>query len=289
MNRDEALINFKNVLTIRNLSPHTIVMYEMYLRHFFDWGGLEDVSGYELTHAQSYIKLMLDRGDAPSSINTCLCAIRYFYEAVLLKVYTRKQFPNLTFKENMPYLFSKEELIELLDTNDLRVKLIILLGIDSGFRASEVAHLKIGDVDAKSMTITIRNSKRGKTRKVKMSKAILETLRLYFSVYGDKDNWSSDDFIFKSPKRNSCINVDTVHRWFKSYIKEKSFYKEDISYHDLRHSFATNMLENGCDIFLLKKLLGHNSLISTARYIHYTTKDVETSFSLSDKLGFYHG
>lgn len=289
MTREEAVVKFNNVLTIRNLAKHTLTMYEMYLNHFFDWLDIEDVSGIDLSDAQNYTLMMLERGDAPSSINTCLCALRYFFEAVLSKVYTRKQFPHLKFSEDIPYLFSKEEIKELLNTDDIRIKLIILLGIDCGFRASETAHIRIGDVDVSKMLLTIPNSKRGRTRKVKLSKAVLETLRSYFKEYGDSNNWNNDDYLFKRYSQRysgSPISTATVHKWFRDYIKEKSFYSEKISYHDLRHSFATNMLENGCDIFLLKKLLGHSSLTSTSRYIHYTTTDIENSFSLSDTFGF---
>ena len=287
MNKDEAIACLNKALTIRNLSNHTITMYDMYLRHFLDHCNKEDVSNLELKDAQDYCLMMIDRGDAPSSINTCMCALRYFYEAVLSKTYTRKQFPNLKFSESVPHLFSNEQILELLNTDDTRIKLIVLLGLDCGFRASETAHIRIGDVDVKKMIITIPDSKRNKTRRVKLSNSVLMALRNYYKVYGDGPNWSSDDYLFKSSHDLSkSVTVTTIHMWFKNYLKTKSFYSKDISYHDLRHSFATKMLEMGVDIFLLKKLLGHSSLASTSRYIHYTTKDIETTFSLSEKLGF---
>lgn len=287
MNKDEAIVLLNKTLTIRNLSKHTITMYDMYLRHFLDYCKKDDVKEVELKDAQNYCLMMLNRGDSPASINTCMCALRYFFETVLFKVYTRKQFPNLKYGESIPYLFSNKEIFELLDTDDTRMKLIVLLGIDCGFRASEVAHLRIGDVDVDKMTITIPNSKRNKTRKVKLSKSVLEALRNYYKVYGDGANWSKNDYLFKSSHNlSNPVTVNTIHTWFKNYLKTKSFYHKDISYHDLRHNFATKMLEMGVDIFLLKKLLGHSSLASTSRYIHYTTKDIETTFSLSEKLGF---
>lgn len=287
MNKDEAIACLNKTLTIRNLSKHTIKMYDMYVRHFLDYYKLEDVSLLELKQAQDYCLMMLNRGDAPSSINTCMCALRYFFEAVLSKTYTRKQFPNLKFNESVPHLFSNEQILELLNTDDTRIKLIILLGLDCGFRASETAHIRIGDVDVKKMIITIPDSKRNKTRRVKLSNSVLIALRNYYKVYGDGPNWSKDDYLFKSSHDLSkSVTVNTIHIWFKTYLQTKSFYSKDISYHDLRHSFATKMLEMGVDIFLLKKLLGHSSLASTSRYIHYTTKDIETTFSLSEKLGF---
>lgn len=287
MNKDEAIVNLNRTLTIRKLAGCTVIMYDMYVRHFLDYCNKDDVTTLKLEDAQEYCLMMLNRGDAPSSINTCMCALRYFYETVLYKTYTRKQFPNLKYSESIPYLFSKEEIHELLNTTDTRIRLIILLGIDCGFRAGETARIRIGDVDVKRMIITIPNSKRGKTRYVKLSNSVLMALRSYFKVYGDPKRWSKDDYLFKSPRNlNKHIDVNTIRSWFKEYLKTKSFYSKKITYHNLRHSFATKMLEMGCDIFLLKKLLGHSSLASTTRYIHYTTKDVESTFSLSEKLDF---
>ena len=114
---------------------------------------------------------------------------------------------------------------------------------------------------------------------VKLSQACLDALRKYWLLY------KPDDYFFPGKKENRHIATATVNDWFNQYIKKFSFYNKSIHYHSLRHTFATNMLENGCDIFLLKKLLGHDSLQSTARYIHMQVSDIESAFSLSDVWG----
>lgn len=285
MNKDEAVERYNKVLTIRNLRPRTISVYNSHLNRFLNWTGKDDVSSIELSTIQDYAYYLLKNGNSPSDVNVAECAIRYFYEAVLGKHISRLQLPKLKYTETDPYIFSREEIKELLNTDDVRMKLLILLGLDCGLRSSEAMHLRIKDVDTQKMTIYIYNSKGGKSRLVKMSKAVRNALREYAKVYFSLRKWDKDDYVFPGhfKDRKASVTQGVLCRWFKEYLQTKSLFNgKNITYHDLRHTFATNMLENGCDVFLLKKLLGHSTFASTSKYIHYTTRDIETAFSLSD-------
>lgn len=279
MTREEALQQLELVLRLRNLSSSTINMYQFFVRHFIDFTGKEEMNDLTLRDIQDYTLMMIERGDNAQSINGVICAVRYLYEAVLDKVYTRRQFPHLRYTHPDPFVFSKEMIRELLNTSDCRIRLIILLGVDCGFRAAEVARLRISHIDSKNNLITIYQSKRNKTRVVKLSQACLDALRKYWLLY------KPDDYFFPGRNNNSHIATQTVHDWFQKYIRQFPFYDKSMHYHSLRHTFATNMFDNGCDIFLLKKLLGHDSLQSTARYVHMRVSDIEAAFSLSDVWG----
>ena len=287
MTKEEGLEKLKLMLEIRGLAVQTRKNYKSAVVQFIDFTGKEDLNDITLSDCQNYIAHMIKKGYKPRSINTNLCAVRYFTEAVLNTIYSRRQFPNIIYGDDQAeYELTVEDVRKLLDTDDIRMKLIVMLGADTGLRIQEVPNLKIGDVDIQNMTILISDSKRHKTRRVKLSERLLEMFREYWKVYGTKE-WSKDDYIFKSPHNgHDRINTNTVSHWFKEYINKKGFQNKKITYHSLRHFFATSMIENGCDIFLLKKLLGHASFSSTSRYLHYTTKDVENALSLSKKLKF---
>ena len=290
MTKDEAMESFNKVLYIRNLSERTINIYNHQLSKFFDWADKEDVSLIDLSTIQNYAYYLLKKGNTPSDVNVAECAIKYFYEAILGKYISRLQLPKLKYTQNEPCIFSKEEIKELLNTKDVRIKLIVLLGLDCGLRESDTRNLRICDVDTKKMTISINNSKGKKCRTVKMSNTLLEVFREYSKVYFSLREWEDDDYVFPSQckEKKAPVSLGQVGKWFTDYVKEKNFSNDKhITYHALRHTFATNMLENGCNVFLLKKLLGHSTFSSTSRYIHYTTKDVEESFSLSDVMNFY--
>lgn len=289
MTKDEAIESFNKVLFIRNLSERTIKNYNNQLTRFINWTNKEDVSEIDLSTIQNYAYYLLKKGNTPSDVNVAECAIKYFYEAVLGKSISRLQLPKLKYTQSEPYIFSKDEIKELLSTKDVRLKLIILLGLDCGLRESDSRNIRICDVDTKKMTISIINSKGRKCRVVKMSDMLLKALREYSKVYFSLRGWENDDYVFPShyKDKKAPVGIGQLGKWFTDYVKEKNFSKgKHITYHALRHTFATNMLENGCDVFLLKKLLGHNTFVSTSRYIHYTTKDVEESFSLSDVMSF---
>ena len=277
MNKDEALMRFGYVMKLRNLSPHTIKMYTYYISEFLDSTGKSDVTKCDLSDAQSFIIQLTDeRGYKPLSANVVISAVRYFFDAVLNRVFSRRQFPNLIYPGFDPFLFDKDQIIQLLSTNDIRMRLVILLGIDCGLRVSEVASLSVSDVDSKRMVIHIRDSKRHKSRNVKLSSACLSALRHYWLLYRPAY------YLFPCKYQNTHVSPATVNYWFKKYVKTFDFYSDNIHFHSLRHSFATNMLDNGCDPLVLKKLMGHSSFTSTSRYIHLSSKAVEMSFSLSD-------
>lgn len=280
MLKDDALNQFVFLMKFRNLSQNTITMYEFYISRFIDFIQKDDISSFDLKDAQNFVLMMKERGDNPQSINVVICAIRYFYETVLDMPLLRRQFPNIRYTEKDPLLFTKDQIISLLDNAfDVKTRVLLLLGIDCGFRAREVVNLRISDIHSDTMTISINNSKRNKSRLVKLSPACLDALRTYWKVYKPKD------YFFPSRDGSSHAHVACVHYHFRTYLKQFSFYSDDFHYHSLRHTFATNMLENGCDVFLLKKLLGHSSFSSTARYIHMTTGDIQNTVSLSQVWG----
>lgn len=280
MNRDEALMQFERVMKLRNLSQNTVKMYLYYLSEFFEYIGKDDITQCDLSNAQTFVIHMIeDRGYQPLSTNVVIGAIRYFFDSVLNVVFSHRQFPNLLYPQFNPFLFTREQILALLETNDVRLRLIILLGIDCGMRVSEVASLRICDIDSKNMLIHIHESKRRKSRSVKLSDACLLALRKYWLLYRPKQ------YLFPGKDSRSHVITNTVRNWFNCHVRKFDFYTGEIHFHSLRHTFATNMLDNGCDIFLLQKLMGHASLASTARYVHLSTRAVELSFSLSEIWG----
>lgn len=280
MLKDDALIEFQSLMEFRNLSPVTVKMYSFYVEKFIDFSQKSDIHDISIQDARDYILSLKHDGLEPQSLNVIMCGIRYFFETVLDSDVPRRKLPNIRYTQKDPLLFSKEQIACLLDSAvDLRVRTILLLGIDCGFRSKEIVNLKVSDIHSDNMTISIHNSKRNKSRTVKLSQLCLDTLRAYWKVY------RPSDYFFVGRDGSSPANVNFVHYHFKAYLKQFSFYSDDFHFHSLRHTFATNMLENGCDIFLLKKLLGHSSFSSTARYIHMTTSDIQNCFSLSDKWG----
>lgn len=284
MNKDEALKLYEDKMSFRNLSPKTINMYKFYLGKYFDSIGKEDIFTLTIDDAVRYVADLKNSGKFKSqSLNLIISTIRCFNELVLDINVSRSKFPLVKFKQNQISIFSDEEIQLLLNHADLRLKTMIFLGIDCGLRVSEVANLKISDIHSKEGFILIRESKRGKSRKVKLSDQCLHILRQYWKVY------RPIDYFFPSPQKNKegqPIVHQCINHLFRDLLKKVNLSEKNYCFHSLRHTYATHMLEDDCDIFLLKKLLGHDSFSSTARYVHFTSHDIKSSFSPSDKRGY---
>ena len=282
MNKDEALNKFTYMMEYRNLSSNTIHMYQWYLSQMFDFYHLEDVSILNVSMAQNYV-VHMKKTYAPTSLNAIISAIRYFFDVVLETPLSRRQFPNILYDPVEINVFTDEQIHLLLDTNDVRLRVFLLLGLDAGFRVGEVARLRVKDIDSNNMLLSIHKSKRGKSRKVPLSNALLNALRKYWIVYRPDKN----GYLFPSVRLNSktpYINQNYINNIFKEHIKQFDFYIPSMRFHNLRDTYATLMLKNGCNIFSLKKLLGHSSFSATSRYIKYDISDLTQAPVLSSLM-----
>ena len=250
MNKDEALNKFTFMMEYRNLSSNTVNMYQYYLSQMFDFHQLEDVSILDVSMAQKYV-VHMKQTYAPSTLNLIISAIRYFFDVVLETPLSRRQFPNILYDPVEITVFTEEQIHLLLDTKDVRLRVFLLLGLDAGLRVGEVARLKVSDIDSKNMLLYIRDSKRGKSRKVPLSNALLNALRKYWIVYRPDKN----GYLFPSVNpgsKNPYINQNYINELFRKHIKQFSFYVPPMRFHNLRDTYATLMLKNGCNIFSLK-------------------------------------
>lgn len=283
MNKDEALNKFTFMMAYRNLSPNTIHMYKWYLSRMFDFYQLEDVSDFDVKTVQNYV-VHLKQTYAPASLNAVISAVRYFFDVVLETPLSRRQFPNILYDPVEINVFTNDQIHLMLDTNDVRLRVFLLLGLDAGLRVGEAARLRVKDIDSKNMLLCIHKSKRGKSRKVPLSNTLLKALREYWLVYKPDKN----GYLFpavKSNSKNPYMNQNYISAIFRNHIKQFDFYNSSLRFHNLRDTYATFMLKNGCDIFTLKKILGHSSFSSTARYIKYDTSDLAQAPALSSLIG----
>lgn len=280
MNRDQAFAKIERNMLYKGNSPSTIKMYQFYLNHLFDYFNKDDISLITPDDCVDFIIYLKQNGHyAHSSLNLMIASYRYFFEVVLDHPLTHRQLPSLNLDVKDFPIFEPSEIQLLLHHADIKMKAMIVLGFDCGLRVSEVAKLKYTDIDSENMLIKIHNSKRGQSRSVKLSPFVLETLRTYWKIYRP-----STDYFFTRKDHSDAINPTTINNSFRVLLTKTGLREKGVRFHSLRHTYATMMLKHGCDPFLLRKLLGHKSFSSTARYIHMDTTDISTSFSISDKM-----
>jgi site-specific recombinase XerD len=219
-------------------------------------------------------KLQLSENTLHSRTN----AMKFYYEQVLKREKFFWEIPRAKKRLILPKVISEEKIIAgLLAVENIKHKTLLLLAYSAGMRISEVIKLKITDINSERMQITITAAKGKKDRIVTLSSTILKLLREYYKVYKPK-NW-----LFEGQTKKEHYSARSAQLVFKAAYKDLGL-PPSISFHSLRHSYATHLLENGTDIAYIQKLLGHNDIKTTLRYTHVSIKDISKIESPLDKI-----
>lgn len=198
-----------------------------------------------------------------NQIHSRLNALKFYYEKVLMQESFFFDIPRPKKASSLPKVFSTNEIKRLFQvTTNLKHLLILKMGYGLGLRVSEIAALKIGNIDSDRMLVHIQDAKGKKDRYVPLPHTILEELRTFYKEY------KPVVYLFETRPKNA-ISVRTIQMIFK-IAKDKANIKKTVGVHGLRHSYATHLLEYGTDMSIIQKLLGHNSVKTTTVYAKVT-------------------
>jgi len=262
----EQLDKVRLELEIRNYSIKTIKSYLICLKYYFKYIGKDYLIVNE-DNIRRFILELKSRNKAPQTINLYLNAIKFYYRDVLKKSQKIEvKYSKKTLK--IPVVLTKAEINRIIGLiNNKKHKLLISLSYAAGLRVSEVINLKTKDIDLESLTIHIKNAKGKKDRLTVFSDKIRPSLKGIIILK------NKDDLVFES-ERGGQLSERTVQMVFEKALV-KSGIKKDASFHSLRHSFATHLLENGVDVRYVQELLGHANIRTTQIYTHVTNPSVK--------------
>lgn len=249
---------FKNKLSFKNYSNKTIDVYVSYLLKFLNENKIYDP--YQLTTKELNDYLMNYNYSSISQQNQIISSLKLFYKLVLNKSpkhLCKIERPRA--EKKIPQVIDNEFLLKKIsEIKNLKHKSIIALAYSTGIRVSEIINLKIEDIDSKRMIIHIKQAKGRKDRIVPLSNKILDLLRNYFKLYRPKQ------YLFNGQNKLQ-YSVNSCNKIVKKYLGD------DYHFHLLRHSSATTLLENGTDLVIIQKLLGHTNVKTTEIYTHVST------------------
>lgn len=274
----QLLEKMKMDLALRGYSPRTQKTYlqnvNQFSNHFAKPPELlntADIREY-LYHCISVRNLSC------SFVNTAYSSIKFFFETTLGREWNMKNIPRTKQSKKLPVALSLDEVKMIFDlTSNLKHKAILMTTYSAGLRVSEVANLKISDIDSANMQIRIRQAKGDKDRYTLLGQSNLLMLREYFKVYRPT-NW-----LFPNELTLRPLSVRTVQKVFQD-AKDRCNITKDVSIHSLRHSFATHLLKSGVDLVYIQKLLGHTNIQTTSIYLHLAGKDILNIVSPLDSL-----
>lgn len=251
-------------MDLRGMSLNTKKTYLLHVKHLSEHFGKP---AEQLGEAE--IRKFLHHGIAVRKLSSsyvivCYSALKFFFTNTLGREWDKKNLPRIKRKKKLPQILSKEEILLLFDaTNNIKHRAVLMTAYGAGLRVSELAKLKIADIDSKNMQIFIRQGKGQVDRFSILSVANLAVLRKYYKQYHPK-GW-----LFPGQYPTKAISTHSLRLVFQ-YAKRKVGIKKKVSIHSLRHSFATHLLEDGVDICHIQKLLGHKSVSTTCKYLHLT-------------------
>ena len=266
----------------RNYSEITTRKYLQYVtafaRHF---GKPPDQLGpNELRSYQAY--LLQERKVKPGTAVNCVAALRFFFIKTLKRHQFREFLPYPKDRRRLPTVLSPEEVSRLINAAGTLFRRTLLMTLyGTGMRRSELAHLKVGDIDSQRMIIRVVAGKGGKDRDLPLSPTLLETLREYW-------RWRKPK-LYMFPTRTLGRRLDqpisdkTV--WIAcSEAARRAGINKRVTPHTLRHSWATHLLEAGTDLRTIQVLLGHGDLETTAQYLHLSQRHLQMVTNPLDTL-----
>jgi integrase/recombinase XerC len=271
----------------KRYSSHTVTAYQNDLNQFYDFLAktydVKDIAEVNHLYIRSWIVSLMESKITPRSINRKITTLKTYYKFLLregiveqnpmikiLSPKTSKRLPVFVDKGTMDHLLDHVEFGE--DFMGLRDKFILELFYATGMRLAELVGLKVNSIDLFNNNLKVLG-KRNKERIIPFSVPMKSLIIKYLELKKGDDLMKQTDYLFLN-KYGKQISREQVQVLVKKYLSMVTTLDKK-SPHVLRHSFATNMLNNGAEINSVKELLGHASLAATQVYTHNTIEKLK--------------
>jgi integrase/recombinase XerD len=273
---------FIQALSVRGYSAGTQRTYVSYVAKLADHyhRSPDRLSAQEI---QDYLYYLLrERHYAQSSLGGAVGALRFFYRHVLNWPEDQifRDLPRSKQPKRLPQVFSRQEIERLFSIPypNPRHRTFLMTVYGAGLRVAEACHLQLEHLESQRGLIRVVQGKGGKDRYTLLSERLLAELRAYWRVYRPS-RW----LFTKARDPQQPMDTDSGATIFYSAVQRAGLpHKGGI--HTLRHTFATHLLENGADLPMVQRLLGHAHLEQTAVYLHVRQERMQQTRSPLDLL-----
>ena len=220
---------------------------------------------------RDFVLILIDRGLSPSSTNSTLSALRFLYIETLGCPDRVAGVRNRKLPSRLPRSMTEQEVERLiLATPDLQHRAAFVTAYGAGLRISETVTVKIGDIKSDKKCLHIPSGKGGTERMAPLADGVIHYLRSYFkNIWPQPASW-----LFYGASPDEPMPAQALHRAFKK-ARERVGIAPCHSFHSLRHSAATHLLERGGNIEVIRDALGHRSADTTRGYARATGKMFE--------------
>ena len=250
-------------MQFRNYSERTIVTYSRLLANVEKSYNLP-LDSITADQIKSYLhQRIINDGVSISSINQTISAFKILQVDILGRSWERINIKRPRRVKKLPVVLSLGEVQQLIEaTANIKHKAIMMLTYSAGLRRAELQQILPSAIDSKRMMVHVVQGKGKKDRYTILSHKALEVLRLHYKMNRPKH------FLFEAQGNEDKPLADQTLNTIVKKCAAKAGINKRISFHTLRHCFATHLLEQGVNIRLIQQFLGHTSLKTTAGYLH---------------------
>ncbi len=261
---------FKAEMKSRGFSRRTVISYIFHVSRFLDEAGTE--SPAEIV--QQYFISISEKLD-PRTVNLRISAVKFFYKEVLGKElrinYMKKP-------KRLPEVLTKEEVARMINSiSNTKHRLLAETIYGCGLRVSEAIKLRKEDVRFAEGVIFVRQGKGRRDRAVTLPASASKRLEAYINSRND-----TNPYVFDS-NRGGHLTTMSVQKIVEKATRKAGILK-NVHVHTLRHSYATHLLEQGTDLRIIQRLLGHADIKTTQLYTQVSTALIRNVKSPLDTL-----
>ncbi len=266
-------------MTASHYSPRSIENYVREMRFLLEYypnllpGAITDK---HITTYMCYVKDVLKCGR--DKCRGAAAAFSFTWKNVFKKPFDlpTKLYPKKGFR--LPEVMTEAEVTTLIaSVKNLKSNTILSLFYATGIRVNEAVHIKLCDIDRSQMRILITHGKGCKERFAILSPVLLKQLEDYYRQY------KPAGYLFNNSTKGNAMGCRGMQLIMQTAVKNCGL-KIGYSLHTLRHSFATHLLNAGCNIHTIKELLGHSHLQTTMVYLHLQSHVRQQIVSPLDRL-----
>jgi len=266
---------------MRGASPATVRRYRATLKAFQKWSEVREIEECSPEVVRAFLESGREEGRwGVSTLVTYLMALGVFFRWCVQLGYLATD-PTVGIERpkmprKIPGRLTKQEAQRLLDVArsypyptkflQLRNHAIVATFLFTGLRKSELLSLQLPDVDLENHSIMVRQGKGSRDRVVPMSPALAGILRVY--LWERRLRGKTCPEVFVSSILDQGFTDDGLKRVIRSLVEST---RMKFHVHTLRHTFATLMLEGGCDVFALSRMMGHTDIKMTTIYLAAST------------------
>jgi len=269
----------RRLMRLKNYSNRTIKSYCSCIRHFINYNSPRRLDEVKCEEIRNYLlHLVDDEGLSALSLNQVINALRFLYVEVYKKPFALGDIPRPRRERKLPDVLTQDEVRRLIKVvSNPKHRMVLMIAYSAGLRIGEVTRLRPEDIDNERRMIHIREAKGKKDRYTVLSEKAISELASYLTVF------KPVKYLFEGDSDRKPYSQSSIQQIFHRAIRRAGITKP-VTFHTLRHSFATHLLEQGVDLRYIQELLGHASSKTTEIYTHVSTKKISAIRSPLDNL-----